>query len=201
MTGPGIEMEDDASREARLIERAQAGNQQAFAELVRSHERLVFKIAGGFLRGRADVEEVAQDAFLRAFAALSGFRRGARFGPWIAQITTRLCYDRLRQRQVRREVGWDDLAPGEQQAVQALAGRADSPGQLAERDLAERALAALGAKERQVLMLCDGLGHTAAEAAAMMGSTPVAIRVRLHRARRAMRAVVEELLRGASEKE
>jgi len=201
MSTPGDEMADEASRETRLIERAQAGDRSAFGELVQRHQRLVFRIAGGFLRERADVEEVAQDAFLRAFAALSSFRTGAPFGPWIARIATRLCYDRLRARQSRNEIGWEDLPPGEQQVAQVLARDAEPTNVLAARDLAERALAVLPPKDRQVLTLCDGLGHSAGETAAIMGSTAVAVRVRLHRARRAMRGVVEGLLGGAGGKE
>lgn len=164
--------------------------------LVRRYERLVFRIAGGFLRDRRDVEDAAQEAFLRAFGALSRFRSGASFGPWIAQIVTRLCYDRLRARRRGREVGWEDLSPAEQQAAGTVAAGAASGVGAANRDLAERVLTGVSPKERQILLLREVMGYTAAESAKVLGCSELAARIRLHRARRAMQRVAERLLDG-----
>ena len=184
------------SQDWDLVQRSLQGDSQAFADLVRRYERLVFRIAGGFLRDRGEVEDVAQEAFLKAYEALAGFRAGAPFGPWIAQIATRTCYDHLRARQRRGEVAWEDLSLSEQTAARSFAaGRSADDGSAA-RDLAERALAALSPKDRQALILADAMGHPAAEVGRMMGCTPLAVRLRLHRARRAMRQAAERLLDG-----
>jgi RNA polymerase sigma-70 factor, ECF subfamily len=188
--------EADDSEDAVLVQRALAGDQGAFGILVRRHQGLVFRIVGGFLRNRADVEEVAQETFLHAFAGLGGFRPGAPFGPWIARIATRASYDRLRRRRRAPEVGWEDLPPGERQAAERMAGGEVPEDQAAARDLAERALACLAPKDRQVLILADGQGFTAAEVAQAMGCSALAARIRLHRARRAMRGAAEGLLAG-----
>lgn len=179
-----------------MVQRSLQGDSQAFAELVRRYERLVFRIAGGFLRDRGEVEDVAQEAFLKAYGALAGFRAGAPFGPWIAQIATRTCYDHLRARQRRGEVAWEDLSLSEQTVARSFAAGRPAEDATAARDLAERALAALPPKDRQVLMLSDAMGHTAAEVGHMMGCTALAVRLRLHRARRAMRQAAERLLDG-----
>lgn len=179
-----------------LVQRSLHGDSQAFAGLVRRYERLVFRIAGGFLRDRGEVEDVAQEAFLKAYEALSGFRAGAPFGPWIAQIATRTCYDRLRARQRRGEVAWDDLSLSEQSEARSFAAGRPADDTTAARDLAERALAGLRPKDRQALILADAMGHTAAEVGQMMGCTALAVRLRLHRARRAMRQAAERLLDG-----
>jgi RNA polymerase sigma-70 factor (ECF subfamily) len=189
--GQSDELKDDA-----LVRRSLEGDQRAFGDLVRRYERLVFRIASGFLRDRRDVEDVAQEAFLRAFEALSSFRMGSRFAPWISQIATRLCYDRLRGRQRRREVAWEDLSLAEQSAARSLASGGAADDKAANRDLAERALATLSPKDRQALILVDALGNTAAEAGAAMGCTALAVRIRVHRARRAMRDAAERLLDG-----
>jgi RNA polymerase sigma-70 factor, ECF subfamily len=186
----------NASQDWDLVQRSLQGDSQAFAELVRRYERLVFRIAGGFLRDRGEVEDVAQDAFLKAYEALSGFRAGAPFGPWIAQIATRTCYDRLRARQRRGEVAWEDLSLSEQSEARSFAAGRPADDTAAARDLAERALATLPPKDRQALILADALGHTAAEVGQMMGCTALAVRLRLHRARRAMRQAAERLLEG-----
>jgi RNA polymerase sigma-70 factor (ECF subfamily) len=199
MTGWPWSAGEDASDES-LMARAQAGDREAFGALVLRHQGLVFRIAGSMLRERADVEDVAQEAFLRAFGAMGTFRSGARFGPWIARIVTRLCYDRLRQRGRRREVGWEDLAAEQRELVLGLAAGRSAEGSLGARDLAERALASLAPRDRQVLVLADALGFRAAEVAGMVGATALAVRIRLHRARRAMQAVVEGLVRDSAGK-
>jgi RNA polymerase sigma-70 factor (ECF subfamily) len=187
----------EETQDGELVRRSLQGDGAAFDALVRRYERLVFHVAGGFLRDRGEVEDVAQEAFLKAYEALSRFRMDARFGPWIAQIATRLCYDRLRGRRRRQEVAWEDLSWSEQVAARGLAaGGTATEDAAASRDLAERALATLSPKDRQALILADALGHTAAEVGQMMGCTALAVRLRLHRARRAVRRVAERLVDG-----
>ncbi len=194
MTRPGRWQGDGDPDDGILVQRTLAGDRGAFAGLVRRYQRLVFRIVGGFLRNRADVEEVAQEVFLHVFEALPGFRVGAPFAPWIARIATRASYDRLRRRRRNPEVGWEDLGPAEQRAAGALAAGANPEDRAAARDLAERALAGLAPKDRQVLILADAQGFTASEVAQAMGCSALAVRVRLHRARRAMRRAAERFL-------
>jgi len=189
--GSGDDRDDGA-----LVQRVLGGDRDAFGFLVHRYQRLVFRIVGGYLANRADVEEIAQEAFLRAFMGLPGFRAGSSFGPWIARIATRASYDRLRRRQRGPEVAWEDLSPDEQGAAQALAAGIDPVDRTAARDVLERAMASLRPKDRQALILADAQGLTAAEVGAILGCSPLAARIRLHRARRAMRRVVEKLLRG-----
>ena len=183
-------------QDGELVQRSLEGDAQAFAELVRRHERLVFRIANGFLRDRSEVEDVAQESFLKAFEALPSFRTGAPFGPWVAQIATRVCYDRFRVRRRRAEVAWDDLSLADQAAAHALVKGRAADDAAATRDLAERALETMSPKDRQALVLVDGFGYAAAEAGRVMGCSALAVRLRLHRARRAMRQAVEQLLDG-----
>lgn len=182
--------------ETVLVERALGGDQQAFGLLVRRHERLVFRIVGGFLRNPEDVKDVAQEAFLRAFEGLKSFRLGAPFGPWIARIATRASYDRLRQKRRTSEVAWEDLSPGEQAEAQDLAAGKGPADRAAVRDLLERALVSLPPKDRMVLIMSDALGFSGVEVAQAMGCSPLAGRIRLHRARRAARKIVEGLIAG-----
>ena len=198
MNTPSVRQGDTHEGEdGELVQRSLQGDAAAFGLLVRRYERLVFHVAGGFLRDRGEVEDVAQEAFLKAHEALSRFRADAPFGPWIAQIATRLCYDRLRGRRRRQEVAWEDLSWSEQAAARGLAGGGmATEDAAARRDLVERALAPLPPKDRQALILADALGHTAAEVGQMMGCTALAVRLRLHRARRAMRRVAERLVDG-----
>lgn len=196
-TPSGRQGDTHEGEDGELVQRSLQGDAAAFGLLVRRYERLVFHVAGGFLRDRGEVEDVAQEAFLKAHQALSRFRVDAPFGPWIAQIVTRLCYDRLRGRRRRQEVAWEDLSWSEQAAARGLAGGGmATEDAAARRDLAERALAPLPPKDRQALILADALGHTAAEVGQMMGCSALAVRLRLYRARRAMRRVAERLVDG-----
>jgi RNA polymerase sigma-70 factor, ECF subfamily len=184
----------DDPEEARLVQKAREGDREAFGELVRKYQRLIFRVVGGFLRNPADVEDVTQEAFVKAFGAMSTFRPGAPFAPWMIRIATRASYDRLRQRRRASETAWEDLAPGEQRVAQDLMRGTQPEDQTAARDLAERALACLAPKDRQALILTHLQGYTTAEVAQAMGCSALAVRLRLHRGRRAMRQAVEALL-------
>ena len=184
----------DDPDEATLVQRAREGDRDSFGALVRRYQRLIFRVVGGFLRNPADVEDVAQEAFVKAFAAMSTFRPGAPFAPWMVRIATRASYDRLRKTRRASETAWEDLAPGEQRAAQDLIRGAQPEDQTAARDLAERALACLAPKDRQALILTHLQGYKTAEVAKAMGCSALAVRLRLHRARRAMRQAVEALM-------
>jgi RNA polymerase sigma-70 factor (ECF subfamily) len=186
---------DDVDEDA-LVGQALGGSREAFGHLIRRHQRLVFRIVGGFLHNREDVEDVAQETFLRAFQGLQSFRPGSPFGPWIASIATRTSYDRLRQRRRATEVAWEDLSPAQQTVARELAAAVDPEDRATARDLLERALASLAPKDRMVLILADALGFSGAEVARAMGCSSLAGRIRLHRARRETRKVVEGLLAG-----
>lgn len=86
-----------SEREAHLIRQAQEGDQQAFEALLRLYDRHVFTIIGSFLRRKQDVEDLAQDVFLKAYVAIGRFRPGAPFAPWLRRITVNTCYDHLRR--------------------------------------------------------------------------------------------------------
>ncbi len=187
---PGWQGKADDPDERVLVQRALAGDREAFGTLIQRYQRLVFRIVGGFLRNREDVEDVAQETFLRAFEGLAGFRAGAPFGPWIARIATRGSYDRLRQRRRTSDVAWEDLSPGERSAAQGLVAGAGQADRAATRDLLDRAMAPLAPKDRLVLILADALGFSAAEVAQAMGCSSLAARIRLHRARRTLRKAV-----------
>lgn len=204
MYNDGMEKPDAGPNDGQdweLVQRSLQGDSQAFTTLVHRYERLVFRIAGGFLRDRAEVEDTAQESFLKAFEALPRFRAGAPFGPWVAQIATRLCYDRLRARRRRTETSWDNLTPAEQAAARSVSTGATMEHSAAVRDLAERALATLAPKDRQALILVDAMGYSAAEAGKVMATSALAVRLRVHRARRAMRQVADQLMDGMDGRE
>lgn len=187
--GPG----DDA-----LIARARDGDEAAFGALVRRYERLVFRTVGGLVRRVEDAEEVAQQAFLNAYRNLARFQAGRPFAPWLVRIAANAALDRLRAD--RRHAGWarDRWGRAGADVADSGAGVEDEPTPSAEagvmsRDLAERLLLTLGAKERVVVLLMDVQGYSIGDVAAALGCSEGAARLRLFRARRRLRAAWRRL--------
>src|SRR5262245_37002426 len=84
--------------EIRLVRAVLDGAPDAFSELVRLHQRRVFRLVGRFFRRREDVEDVAQDVFLTAWRKLSTYRADSPFEHWLTRICLNRCYDHLRRR-------------------------------------------------------------------------------------------------------
>jgi RNA polymerase sigma-70 factor (ECF subfamily) len=199
---PAAEQADDAARaEARLIRQAQDGDQRAFEALVRLHERPVFGIIGGFIRRRQDVEDLAQEVFLKAYLAIGRFRPEAPFAPWLHRIAVNTCYDHLRGIRRRPEIGLADLAESEAGFLSRFVEKGHRPGnleaddRLAARDLAEQVLATLPPKDRLAITLREVNGFEIVEIARALGCSRAAAKVRLFRARRAMQATLRRLIR------
>lgn len=97
--------------EADLIGRARSGDCDAFAELVNQHQRFVYNLAFRVVGNEHEAEDLAQEAFVRAWMALPNFREQSRFSTWLYRIVTNLCYNRLpRLRRELTDLGDDSLA-------------------------------------------------------------------------------------------
>src|SRR5215831_8199721 len=86
-----------------LIRAAQAGDQDAFEQLVRTYDQSVLRLAMNLLRSPEDAKDVYQEAFLRVFRNLHNFRFDCSFHTWLYRIVTNLCLDQMRKRKVRKE--------------------------------------------------------------------------------------------------
>lgn len=117
--------EDDAARQ--LVARHLSGDPDAFAELVSAFSGRVFNLALRFTGDRAEAEDIAQESFLRAFAALPRSRSELPFRPWLLQIAVNLCRDWAR-RASRRSVPFSDLAPASDDPAEAAAGAGPEAG-------------------------------------------------------------------------
>jgi RNA polymerase sigma-70 factor, ECF subfamily len=89
-------VEDRPPQEAELLARAKRGEVDAYEEIVRMHQTIAFRTAWMITRSDADAEEAAQDAFVKAHAALDRFREGAPFRPWLLAIVANEARNRLR---------------------------------------------------------------------------------------------------------
>lgn len=134
--------------ESQLLEACRNGEPAAFEELVRRHERQVYRVAFRMLESRVEAQEMVQEVFVRAYRALPRFRAGARIGTWLYRVTVNACLDSRRRVKTRREVPLDS-------AVGEAAGE-DPAARAAARQLADRVAAALGLlppRQRATLIL------------------------------------------------
>lgn len=183
----------DDRTDDRLVEEHLAGSAGAFAELVRRYERRAADLAYRLLANPDDVEEVCQEAFLRAHQKIGELRQSQSFFPWFYRIVLNLCRERLR---VKRRASARVASPLEGHPEERLVARLTDEGAAAAwetmeddelRRALETALAALPSRYRQVIVLrCyEGLSYT--EMARVLGCRRRTVRWRLYRARQILR--------------
>lgn len=170
---------------AGVLARARAGDQRAFTELVRHYDGRLRALAFRLLGDRAAMDDALQEAYVKAFRALPGFREDAGLGTWLYQITYRACVD-LQRRERRHQAG-----PLEDTGA-ASALPSDPAATAAARTDLQRALAALPLDQRAAVLLVDAEGLDYDAAAAVLGVAPGTIASRLSRGRAALRAALAE---------
>jgi RNA polymerase sigma-70 factor (ECF subfamily) len=178
-----------ADGERILVRRAQQGDDGAFEELVRIHQRRVLGVVGGILRGE-DVEDVAQQALAKAYFSIRRFDMRSAFGTWLYKITVNECWDYLRKKKVRRLVYESDLSEDQVRKLDAVpessfgrTGREDTEKRLEHRQLIGRLLAQLEEKDRIMLVMKEVEGFSVEEISEVLGLNVNTVKVRLFRAR------------------
>ena len=109
-----------AQDEKQLVRRAQRGDAAAYEELLRSHQQRVFAVVSSILRQREDIEDVAQQVFVKAYFSLKRFDLRSAFGTWLHKIAVNECWDYLRKKRVRRLVYEADLSEEQVRQLEAL---------------------------------------------------------------------------------
>ncbi|HEY5885971.1 MAG TPA: RNA polymerase sigma factor [Pyrinomonadaceae bacterium] len=179
---------------------ADAGNEDAFAEIVRRYSPRVFHFASRFFRQRSLVEEAAQEVFLKAFTQLGSYEGRGSMEGWLTRITTNTCLNLLRSAKRRPEMTVSDLSEDESGWLEnKYSGVAEEEFKAAERsmvaaDLAERVLDTMSPDDRLVLTLVDGEDVPVKEVAELTGWSESKVKVQAFRARKRMREAVEKLL-------
>lgn len=184
------------SPDAELVDRTRAGDTRAFAVLV---ERHAGRVRSTLLRLVGDpdrADDLAQDAFLRAYRGLADFRGDARFGTWIIQIAVHAARDALRQSKRRSNVvSLDELR--DRQVVQADPpdhhAWSDPSDLVSDHELADRlarALAGLPPSYREVFVLRHQRELSYEEIAEITGDSIGSLKVRAHRARQMLKELV-----------
>lgn len=183
--------QDDLVADARLALAALAGDQAAYAVLMRRHRVAVFRLARLHSGDESEALDLTQEAFIAAFAALSRFDLERPFRTWILRIALNKCRDWGRRRKVRRLLTFArpideaamvaDPAPDPEAALQSAAGVAHI----------RRAIQALPANLKEPLILCAIEGMHQDEAAVLLGVSRKSIETRIYRARQKLSALLE----------
>ena len=180
--GPG----DDA-----LVAAAQKGDQAAYGEIVRRYQRAVYRIAWALTRNDADADDLAQEAFVRAWGAIGRFEIGQPLYPWLARITTNLAFSLFRSRKRRPETPIEPLLEAGKQF-----GVDDDPADQAvtdERDANLRACFALLSPEHQAVLSLRAVQDLSYDEIAKALNVPIGtVMSRLARARAVLATLMEE---------
>jgi RNA polymerase sigma-70 factor (ECF subfamily) len=183
-----------------LARAARDGDESAFAEIMRRYSPRVFRVASRFYRRREQVEEAAQEIFLKAFTQLGSYEGRGSMEGWLTRIATNTCLNQLRGAKRRPELNVSDLTEDESSWLDAhLAVASAERHQAVERglvaaDLAARVLNTMSPDDRLVLTMIDGEDAPVKEVAEVTGWSESKIKVRAFRARKRMREAVEKLL-------
>jgi RNA polymerase sigma factor (sigma-70 family) len=168
----------DAEWTARpdAIVSAEGGVESEFADLARESSSLAFRVAWGVVRDRADAEEIAQEALLRAYRHFHGLRKRERFRAWLVRVTWRLALDRIRaeRRRARRELNIG------QQAIAAAGSAKSREFYFALAQEIER----LPRKLRKVMILAAVQGYDMGEVARLLDVPEGTVKSRLFLARK-----------------
>jgi len=180
--------------EARAIAAVKSGDASSYDYLVSKYIKRVISIAWGVVRNAADAEDLAQEAFVKAFENVGRFKTGEPFGPWIYRIVTNLALDVMKHRKRFRHEEITDAAPA------ARRDRADLPAianELAQR--IDRGIQSLPEMQRIVarLYLVDEFGHS--EIAVMTGLSEGTVRSHLSLARGKLKEKLADLHGGSND--
>jgi RNA polymerase sigma-70 factor, ECF subfamily len=174
--------------EAQMIASVLAGNSQTFHELIRPYERSVYVMALSLLKNEADAEDAAQEAFLKAYRNLKGFRAEAKFSTWLISIVLNEARSRLRRKSNVKMESLDE--PQDEQghvSPALLRDWREVPSEAVERGevrvMLQDAISGLPPIYREIFLLRDVEELSIEESATALGISISAVKVRLHRAR------------------
>ncbi|MGA8270662.1 MAG: sigma-70 family RNA polymerase sigma factor [Candidatus Sulfotelmatobacter sp.] len=165
-----------------------AGDTQLYHELIHPHERSVYLMALSFMKNEADAEDVAQEAFIKAFRSLASFRAESKFSTWLISITLNEARSRLRRQSIVPMASLDEPPDGDKNISPALLRDwREIPSESLEREevrrLLQQAVEALPDIYRQVFLLRDVEELNSNETAQALNISIPSVKVRLHRAR------------------
>lgn len=194
-------MQPSSPDDSELMSRAKSGDRAAFGQLVRAHHKRIYRVALHMLRDSVEAEDVAQDTFVRAFAAVQRFDGRSQPYTWFYRIAVNLSLNRIRSRKRRRHVSPEDDPRLENVLLDTHPSAA--PERLStERQMAAALCAAVDSlsetlRATLILVVIDGLSH--GDVAEVLGCPEGTVAWRVHEARKKIRGYLDA--RGLADEE
>jgi RNA polymerase sigma-70 factor (ECF subfamily) len=181
--------------EAELIAAVLKGDAASFEPLVQKYSPRVFATARRYARRESEVEDIAQEVWLKAFSKLSSFRGEAPFEHWLMRMTVRTCYDFLRGHQRNRESSFSELSEPENDWLERFVTASETATDNADaaKLLINRVLEKLSPSARLVITLLEIEDRSVKEIAQLTGWSVPLVKVRAFRARGEMRKILAKM--------
>jgi RNA polymerase sigma-70 factor (ECF subfamily) len=181
--------------ETELIAAVLKGDSASFEPLVQKYSPRVFATARRYARRESEVEDIAQEVWLKAFEKLNGFRGEAPFEHWLMRMTVRTCYDFLRGHQRNRESSFSDLTEPENDWLDRFVTAPETAAENVEaaRLLIGRVLERLSPPARLVITLLEIEDRSVKEISKLTGWSVPLVKVRAFRARAEMRKILAKM--------
>lgn len=181
--------------EAELIAAVLKGDTTSFEPLIQKYSPRVFATARRYARLEREIEDIAQEVWIKAFQKLGSYRGEAPFEHWLMRLTVRTCYDFLRGHQRNREAAFSELSDSESDWLDRFVTEPDSANEKAEaaRLLVERILAQLPPPARLVITLLEIEERSVKEISKLTGWSVPLVKVRAFRARAEMRKIMARM--------
>jgi RNA polymerase sigma-70 factor (ECF subfamily) len=166
------------------VRRVQAGDRDAYADIVRRHHPRVISLCFSVLKNHTRAEDAAQDVFIKAYQALSSFRFDAQLSTWLYRIAYFHCLDMIRSAGREKTVSWEALLEAQGDRIQSALLSPNPATAEEQKDFVASLLSALSQEYRTVLVLREVEGLTYEEIAETMNCSLDSVKARLRRARR-----------------
>ena len=193
----------DVASETDLVEALRGGDDRAYEDLVRRHSGRLLAVARRYLT-EDDARDAVQETFGRAFQSIDRFDGRSRLATWLHRILVNVCLMRIRRAERKPEEPIETLLPAfhpkgyrRDAGPPWTADASEIAHTIETRQLLTRAMATLPEAYRQVLLLRELEGLEVAEIAARLELTPNAVRIRLHRAKQAVREQLDDVFKGS----
>ena len=183
--------------EAELIAAVLKGDAASFEPLVEKYSPRIFAMARRYARRESEVEDIAQQIWLKAFERLSSYRSEAPFEHWLMRLAVRTCYDSLRAHRRNRETAFSELSEPEEDWLDRFVSEPNAADENADaaRQLVERLLEQLSPPARLVITLQEIEGRSVKEIAKLTGWSVPLVKVRAFRARAEMRKLLAKTIK------
>jgi RNA polymerase sigma-70 factor (ECF subfamily) len=184
--GDKMNTPQQVSTDERLVKATLSGDEEAFAELVRRYKQKIFRLSARFVRDSDELDDICQEAFIKAYQSLNKFRGDAPFEHWLTKIAVNVCYDVLRKQSRRRyDVSLDSVAfsLGDPSPADNLSGQEAW-------DVLRPAMTKLRPEDRLVITLLNLEEKTVRETALLTGWSEANVKVRAFRARKELKRIM-----------